>query len=179
MKRPALFLDRDGVLNRTWVREGIPHPPASLAELEILPGVPEALNALKAAGYALVVVTNQPDVARGRQSQQLVEAMHEHLRQRLPLDAVLACFHDDEDNCECRKPRPGLLLRAAGELELDLRARFMVGDRWQDVEAGRRAGCRTFHVAADYRERAPECSDFRVASLRDAADIVLGLRGAE
>ncbi len=179
MKRPALFLDRDGVLNRAWVRDGIPHPPASLEELEILPGVVAALSALKAAGYALVVVTNQPDVARGKQSRQRVEVMHDYLRQTLPLDAVLTCFHDDGDHCECRKPRPGLLLQAASELGLDLRASFMVGDRWKDVEAGRRAGCRTFYVASDYRERAPEASDFRVTSLREAADLLLGLGGAE
>ena len=179
MKRPALFLDRDGVLNRAWVRDGVPYPPASVQELEILPGVPEALTTLKEIGYALVAVTNQPDVARGTQSRQRVDEMNEHLRQTLRLDAILTCFHDDADNCDCRKPRPGLILQAARELGLDLRASFMVGDRWKDVEAGRRAGCRTFYVEQGYREPAPAASDFRVTSLGGVAEVVLELRGSK
>src|SRR5439155_24902608 len=107
---PAVFLDRDGVLNRAVVRQGKPYPPASVEELEILPGVPEALSRLKAAGYSLVVVTNQPDVARGVTTRAMVEEMHRFLAERLPIDEFRVCMHDDWDNCECRKPRPGLLL---------------------------------------------------------------------
>jgi len=111
---------------------------------EVLPGVSPALNLLKSRGYSLIVVTNQPDVARGSGCRTTIDRMHELLRQCLPLDAILTCFHDDADGCECRKPRPGLLLRAAEDLELDLARSFMVGDRWRDVEAGRRAGLRHF-----------------------------------
>jgi D-glycero-D-manno-heptose 1,7-bisphosphate phosphatase len=170
-----MFLDRDGVINRAVIREGIPCPPASLNELEILPGVPAALNALKAGGYQLVVVTNQPDVARGSTSLQLVGDIHARLADTLALDAILTCFHDDSDDCECRKPKPGLLLQAARELSLDLASSFMIGDRWRDVEAGRRAGCRTFYVDQGYEERMPVCTDFRVDSLSQAAGVVLAL----
>jgi D-glycero-D-manno-heptose 1,7-bisphosphate phosphatase len=173
MTRPALFLDRDGVINRTFVRRGTPHPPASAAELKILPGVPEALNALRARGYSLIVVTNQPDVARGTLSRALVEDLHERLRRLLPLDAILTCFHDDADDCECRKPQPGLLLRAACDLGIDLSVSFMIGDRWRDVEAGKRAGCRTVLVGQGYDERAALACDFRVGSLLEAAAIII------
>jgi D-glycero-D-manno-heptose 1,7-bisphosphate phosphatase len=175
MRRPAMFLDRDGVINRAVIRAGIPRPPASLTELEILPGVPAALNALKAGGYRLVVVTNQPDVARGSTSRELVGDIHARLAVTLALDAILTCFHDDSDDCDCRKPKPGLLLQAARDLSLDLASSFMVGDRWRDVEAGRRAGCRTFYVDQGYEKTVPACTDFRVESLCEAAGVVLAL----
>jgi D-glycero-D-manno-heptose 1,7-bisphosphate phosphatase len=172
MKRAAVFLDRDGVINRPMLIEGRPHPPATLAALEVLPGVSPALQLLKSCGYSLIVVTNQPDVARGRGCRSTIDRMHERLRQWLPLDAILACFHDDADGCECRKPRPGLLLRAAEDLELDLARSFMVGDRWRDMEAGRRAGCGTFFVDRGYDEAAPSAFDYRVGSLPEAAGII-------
>jgi D-glycero-D-manno-heptose 1,7-bisphosphate phosphatase len=174
MTRAAVFVDRDGVINRAFVRDGTPHPPASLAELEILPGVPAALSALRARGYALVVVTNQPDVARGTSSRSIVEGIHERLWDVLPLDAILTCFHDGADDCDCRKPRPGLLLQAARAFGLDLSASFMVGDRWYDMEAGKRAGCTTVLVDRGYDERAAAACDFRVGSLSEAAGIIVG-----
>jgi D-glycero-D-manno-heptose 1,7-bisphosphate phosphatase len=173
MTRSAVFLDRDGVVNRAFIRDGIPYPPVSLRDLEILPHVPEALCALKAQGYSLVVVTNQPDVARGTTSREFVDTIHERLKRELGLDAIFACFHDDADECDCRKPKPGLLLRAARDLGIDLTSSFMVGDRWRDVEAGRRAGCRTLYVDCGYRESLSHSCDFRVGSLLEASGIIL------
>ena len=173
MTRAAVFLDRDGVINRTFIRDGTPHPPVSLWDLEILPHVPEALSALKAQGYSLVVVTNQPDVARGTASRELVDSIHERLKGELGLDAIFTCFHDDADGCDCRKPKPGLLFRAAHDLSIDLTSSFMVGDRWRDVEAGRRAGCRTLFVDCGYRESPPQSCDFHVGSLLEASGIIL------
>jgi D-glycero-D-manno-heptose 1,7-bisphosphate phosphatase len=169
----AVFLDRDGVINRAMLRAGRPHPPASLAELVILPGVPQALAHLRAAGYRLVVVSNQPDVARGVTSQAQVEAMHAVLRARLPLDAILTCVHDDADRCGCRKPAPGLILQAARQLGLDCAGSYLVGDRWRDIEAGRRAGCCTFFIDHGYDEPAPRSPDYRVRSLLEASRIIL------
>ena len=146
--RRAVFLDRDGVLIRTDVRDGIPHPPESLNEVEILPGVPEALTVLHERGFILLVVTNQPDVARGTQSRNVVEAINNQLRQQLPLDGVYVCYHDNADRCDCRKPSPGMLLKAAAEHDIDLRASFMVGDRGSDIAAGNAAGCRPFSSIA-------------------------------
>ena len=173
MTRSAVFLDRDGVINRAFIRDGKPYPPVSLQDLEILPHVPEALSALKAQGYSLVVVTNQPDVARGAASRELIDSMHERLKGELGLDAIFTCFHDDADECDCRKPKPGLLLRAAHDLGIDLTSSFMVGDRWRDVEAGRRAGCRTLFVDCGYREPPSHSCDFRVGSLLEASGIIL------
>jgi D-glycero-D-manno-heptose 1,7-bisphosphate phosphatase len=173
MSRPAVFLDRDGVINRAVVRDGKPYPPASLAEVEILPGVPEALGELKRAGFALIVVTNQPDVARGTQSRAVVDAIHARLQAELPLDAIYGCFHDDGDHCACRKPAPGLLLDAALHHDLNLGKSFMVGDRWRDTEAGAAAGCRTVFVDHQYRERQPLTFDVKVASLPEAVTWIL------
>ncbi|MGE3839986.1 MAG: D-glycero-alpha-D-manno-heptose-1,7-bisphosphate 7-phosphatase [Vicinamibacterales bacterium] len=161
------------MINRPIVREGRPHAPVRFDELEILPGVPAALDRLRAAGFRLVVVTNQPEVARGTLPADVLRAMHQHLLESLPLDDVRACTHDDRDACSCRKPQPGLLLDAANDENLSLASSFMVGDRWRDVEAGRRAGCRTIFIDWGYHERPPDAPDATVASLAEAADWIL------
>jgi D-glycero-D-manno-heptose 1,7-bisphosphate phosphatase len=176
--RPAVFLDRDGVINRVDVRHGIPHPPASLRDLVILPGVPAALIALKAQGYALIVVTNQPDVARGTTSVETVASIHERLQASLGIDAILTCLHDDAGACDCRKPKPGLLLQAADALRIDLSSSFMVGDRWRDIEAGRRASCGTIWIDCGYLEQPAVNYHFRVKSLTEAAAIIRAQTGS-
>ena len=172
-KRRAVFLDRDGVINRTVVRDGKPYPPASVEELEVLPGVAAALHRLKAAGYLLIVVTNQPDVARGTQSRAMVEATHTRLATILPIDEFRACYHDDDDACACRKPKPGMILDAARAHSVDLHASVMVGDRWRDVEAGEQAGCATVFLDRGYAERKPEKPDAVFGSLPEAAEWIL------
>lgn len=172
-RHPAVFLDRDGVINRSIVRDGLPFAPDTLEELEILPGVADALARLRAAGFRLVVTTNQPDVARGLQRREVVESINAALAAALPLDEFRVCYHDDADGCDCRKPQPGLLLAAAAEGHLDVAASFMVGDRWRDIEAGRRAGCRTIFVDHGYTERRPDAPDFTAGSLAAAADWIL------
>ncbi len=150
----AVFLDRDGVLNRAIVRDGRPYPPQTLEAFEILPGVAEAARRLYAAGFLLIGATNQPDVARGTQRREVVEAMNARLRSEMPLDEILVCYEDGDD-CPRRKPNPGLLLEAAETHRIDLPASFMVGDRWRDVEAGRRAGCRTVFLDRGYSDAGP------------------------
>jgi len=173
-KHRAVFLDRDGVINRAFVRDGKPVPPPTLQELEVLPGVPEALRELKQHGYELLVVTNQPDVGRGKQSRQALDAMHKLLSDRLPIDDILVCTHSDADKCDCRKPLPGMLLEAARKHNVDLAASFMVGDRWRDIEAGYNAGCKTILIDYGYSERPPDrVPDLRVGSLREAADWII------
>ena len=175
MNKRAVFLDRDGVLNRTTVHGGVPHPPSSAAELEVLPGVPEALAILGAEGLLRIVVTNQPDVARRTQTREAVEAINERLMRELPLDAVYTCYHQDADRCDCRKPRPGLLARAGDAYHIDLGASFMVGDRWTDVAAGEAAGCTTFLLDVPYSQ-ADRCRpDFRVPDLLHAARTIVDL----
>jgi D-glycero-D-manno-heptose 1,7-bisphosphate phosphatase len=168
-RRPAVFLDRDGVLNEAFVRDGVPTPPRSVAEFRLLPGVVEACTDLKQAGFALVVVTNQPDIARGTQSWAEVDRMHERLRSLVPVDEICVCPHDDADACACRKPKPGMLLAAAELLSLDLARSASVGDRWRDVEAALRAGVTAIHVECHYDEPAPVGADVAVANLPEAA----------
>jgi D-sedoheptulose 7-phosphate isomerase len=173
-KARAVFLDRDGVINRSVIRDGKPFAPSKLEDLEILPGVPQALQDLKRLGYKLLVVTNQPDVSRGTQSPQTIRAMHQTLMAQLPLDDILVCPHTDADNCDCRKPRPGMLLEAAHRHNIDLGNSFMIGDRWRDIEAGYNAGCRTILIDYGYSERPPDREpDLRVTSLREAADWII------
>jgi D-glycero-D-manno-heptose 1,7-bisphosphate phosphatase len=174
----AVFLDRDGVLNRAFVRDGVPHPPERVEEFELLPGVADALARLAAADFRLVVVTNQPDVARGTQTRRRVEEMNDRLRQALPVLDVLTCFHDDADGCGCRKPKPGLLLEAAHRWRLDLVRSFMIGDRWSDVVAGQAAGCRALLVDTPYSKRSRCSPDHCVADLPEGAAWILGRTGS-
>ena len=176
--RRAVFLDRDGTLNAPVVRNGSPHPPASLAEFQLLPGAAEACVKLHAAGYLLVVATNQPDVGRGTQPRAEVEAMHARLRELIPeISRIEACYapgqgvpHPEDRR---RKPEPGMLLDAARDLEVDLAASWMIGDRWRDIDCGARAGCRTIFIDWGYREPLRARPDFIVRSLAEAAGIVL------
>ena len=179
-QRRAVFLDRDGVLNRALVKDGKPYPPRSLAEFEIIPGVAEACALLKQAGFLLVVATNQPDVGRGTLSREVVESLHAHLQQVLPIDRVEVSYDSGEENppSEFRKPRPGLLRRAARELNIDLGRSFMVGDRWRDVDCGHAAGCTTFLIDYGYAEALRCPPDFRVKDLAEAADQILMICGA-
>jgi D-glycero-D-manno-heptose 1,7-bisphosphate phosphatase len=170
--RRAVFLDRDGVLNAAVVRDGVPRPPGDVDEVEVLPGVEGACNRLRNAGFELVVVTNQPDVARGTQTMEAVRRINDALLMTLPLDEVIVCPHDDADGCACRKPKPGMLVDAAQRRGIDLSASFMVGDRWRDVEAGVRAGCRTVFVDRGYDE-CPVQPDATVSDLGEAAVWIL------
>jgi D-glycero-D-manno-heptose 1,7-bisphosphate phosphatase len=173
--RRAVFLDRDGVINRALERESKPYPPTSLAEFEILPEVPAACARLKAAGFLLIVATNQPDVGRGTLKQEIVDNIHAHMTAQLPVDRVEVCFHPGKSlsDCDCRKPKPGMLLRAAAALNLDLAQSWMVGDRWRDVDCGHAAGCKTVFIDRGYAEELRQKPDFSARHLGEAADIIL------
>jgi D-glycero-D-manno-heptose 1,7-bisphosphate phosphatase len=170
-----VFLDRDGVINRAVERDGKPYPSRSIADFEILPEVPAACAKLKAAGFLLVVATNQPDVGRGTLEQSAVEKIHAYMRTQLPIDRVEVCYHPGKglSDCDCRKPKPGMLLRAARELNADLRQCWMVGDRWRDVDCGHAAGCKTIFVDRGYSEELKQKPDFCVKNLLEAAEIIL------
>lgn len=169
----AVFLDRDGVLNAPMIREGRPYPPSSPEELELLPGVSEACRQLREARFLLVVVTNQPDIARGATTVSTVGEIHERIRSEVEVDAIYLCPHDDSDRCGCRKPEPGMLFRAAADLGIHLATSYLVGDRWRDIEAGRRAGCRTVHLDLGYRERVAEGADAVLRNLPEASRWIL------
>lgn len=183
--RPAVFLDRDGVINEAPVVGGQARSPRTAADLRLLPGVPDALRRLRARGFVLVVVTNQPDIAHGRVAAETVHAMHASLLDALPLDSVYLCPHDHAAGCECRKPRSGMLRTAAEAHDIDLRRSWMVGDRWVDIAAGAAAGTRTILVEADYNwlptSSGPPPADLRpdatAADLPGAVELLLSADG--
>lgn len=178
IRKRAVFLDRDGVLNRPVVRDGRPLPPAQIDEFELYPDAVSACAQVKAAGFLLVVVTNQPDVGRGTQNREAVEAMHAKLRAAIPsLDAIEVCFHAGAaqgEPCDCRKPKPGMLRRAAAALQIELRESFLIGDRWRDVDCAHAAGCRAVFIDHGYREELKEKPEFTVSTLSAAVNAILG-----
>ena len=174
MTQRAVFLDRDGVLNRAVVRDGKPFPPAQVEDVEILPGAIASLQRLADRGYVLIGITNQPDVARGTQSREVVESINALIQSRLPVREFFVCYHDQADGCDCRKPKPGLILQAAQKYELDLSLSWMVGDRWTDIVAGQVAGSKTIFVDYDYNETYKGSpADFMVGDTSSIADIIL------
>jgi D-glycero-D-manno-heptose 1,7-bisphosphate phosphatase len=169
----AVFLDRDGVLNKAYVRNGKPFSPDTVEEMIIFPDAASALTRLREHGFRLIVATNQPDIARGRLTRAQVDAMNAYLRSQLPLDSIEVCTHDDADHCDCRKPKPGLLTRAAQREGIVLSESFMVGDRFRDIEAGDSAGCRTVLMGDGYGETFKAQPDVTVRTLSEAADWIL------
>ena len=177
IKKRAVFLDRDGVLNRPVVSGGRPFPPRRVEEFELYPEAVAACAQLKRAGFILIVVTNQPDVGRGTETRANVDALHARLRGAIPsLDAIEVCFHAgvaQAEPCECRKPKPGMLLRAAEIHAIDLSESFLVGDRWRDVDCARAAGCRAIFIERGYNETLREKPDFTVSSFGEAAQTIV------
>jgi len=171
--RRAVFLDRDGVINRAVLRNGKSYPPSKLDEFIYLPGVQSCINELRLAGYLVIVVTNQPDVSTGIQSKEVVNSMHQKIFQDGLCDDIKVCFHIDKDCCDCRKPKPGMLLEAANTWQIDLKSSFMVGDRWRDIEAGKAAGCFTYLIDYRYEEQRPIEPGEVVLSLEEAVKHIL------
>ncbi len=173
--RPAVFLDRDGTLNVQVIRDGKPYPPQTLADFKLFPDVAAGCRDLKTAGFTLVVVTNQPDVGRGDQSQAVVESMHARLRELVPeIERIEVCYDPGRGELSRRrKPEPGMVLDAAAALDLDLGRSWMVGDRWRDIDCGRRAGLRTAFIDFGYSEELRERPDISVGSFSAAVAAIL------
>ncbi len=172
--RPAVFFDRDGVLNEATVRDGVPRPPQSLDELRVISSARDAVAAVRAAGFVPVIVTNQPDVARSTQRIAVVEALNEAVTRAVGIEATYVCVHDDTDGCDCRKPKPGLLLRAARDHGLSLSESYLIGDRQKDMVCGRAAGCTTVFIDRGYDETPADVdADFKVATIAEAVRCIL------
>ncbi|MDO8685367.1 MAG: HAD family hydrolase [Clostridiales bacterium] len=171
----AVFLDRDGVINKAIIRERKPYPPSKIEDVVFPPGTSEAIQSLRSSGYLVIVVTNQPDVSKGIQSKEVVEAIHGFIRQQLQVDDIKVCYHDDEDDCNCRKPKPGMIIAAAQEYSIDFAGSYMIGDRWRDIEAGKAAGCKTILIRPEinYNEPQSQGMDAVVDSLYEAAAFIL------
>lgn len=173
MTKRAVFLDRDGVIVRSNIRDGRPFAPTTLDDFFILPESENVFDSLSSAGYTLIVVTNQPDVGNGLVERSVVEEMNRLLAQALPISMIKVCYHSQTESCSCRKPKPGMLLEAAKELDIDLKKSFMIGDRWSDVEAGQAAGCRSIFLNRNYNEKNAELPDHVSDSLIEAVEFIL------
>ncbi len=176
MGRSAVFLDRDGVINRAFVIDGKPYAPTRRSEVELLDGVGPSLSALRKRGFVNLVVTNQPDLSTGKQNFEELESTHRWMRDTLDIDAILVCPHLRNDNCGCRKPKPGLLNQAKQLFGIDYGKSFLVGDRWSDIEMGQAVGVHTsFFVDYDYLEPRPSGQFISVKSLCEATEKIIEL----
>jgi D-glycero-D-manno-heptose 1,7-bisphosphate phosphatase len=169
----AVFLDRDGVLNENLVRNDRPYAPRRLEDFRLLPGVEDAVQRIKAAGFLTIVVTNQPDVADGITPRATVDAMHAELQRHLALDDIKICFHNNAAHCACRKPLPGMILEAAAERDIDLATSYLIGDRWRDIKAGQAAGCHTIFIDYGFRQDEAAEPNAVVKSLPEAVSYIL------
>jgi len=172
IKTKAIFLDRDGVLNKAIVRNRKPYPPSTIDELEILEGVYEGVELLKHSGYRLIVITNQPDVSRGITTIEKVNEINNSIIQLLNVDEIMCCFHDDNENCECRKPKPGMILEAVKKWNIDLSVSYLIGDRWRDIQTAKNIGLTSILIKYDYDEKKIN-ADFECNNLEEAANYIL------
>lgn len=167
--KAAIFLDRDGTLNKSIWRNGKPTPPYSYSEVELISGTQEAISKLRKLNYIPVVITNQPDVSRGKVSIEAVNRINDVICEMLKIDYLYMCVHDNKDSCECRKPKPGMIYKAASDLDLTLNQSILIGDRWRDIQAGQTAGCKSYLIENDYDEPKPNPPYETVSSLLDLA----------
>ena len=168
----AVFLDRDGIINYSVVRDGKPYPPSNLQEFCYVDGIKEVLLELQRKGFQLYIVTNQPDVARGTTPRSIAESFHSKVLIDLPIKKIYTCYHDDSDKCDCRKPKPGMLYQAKSDFAVNLEGSFLVGDRWRDIDCGSQAGCTTIFVDYGYEESLKAQPSFVVKGVREVLEYI-------
>jgi len=174
--RKAIFLDRDGTLNKAYIENGLPISPSSLNKFKIIKGVKKSINRLKKLNFLCILITNQPDVFRGKISKKTVVKMNSYIKKKIKLDDMFVCYHDNEHNCSCRKPKPGLLVKASKKWKIDLNKSFMIGDRWKDILAGKKVGCKTIFINNNYKNDKKVKADFTFKSLLKAVNKIEKLR---
>ena len=172
-RKPAVFLDRDGVINRSILVNGTPTAPNRYEDIEILPNVQESIARLTLSNYHVVVITNQPDVERGLISKNQINAINSAICDLVGIKYSYICYHDDSNKCNCRKPKPGNIFKAAFDLKIDLKKSFMIGDRWRDIDAGQKAGCKCFFIDYKYPDIAPKMPYIEVKSLTEAFNLIV------
>lgn len=169
----AIFFDRDGVINRSIIKNNKPYPPKNLEELELIDGIHLLMWRLKQKGFLIFVITNQPDVSRGTQTKSMVEALNTNIKKELPINEIFTCYHDDKNNCECRKPKSGFILQAKDKYDIDLKQSFVIGDRWKDIQAGKSAGCLTIFIDYGYDEELKCKPDYKVKNIKEIEGVIL------
>ena len=171
-KRVAIFLDREGTLNKAYIKNGLPISHPSFNKFKILPGVKNSIIKLKKLGFLCLLITNQPDVSRKKIKKNVVKKMNNFIKKKIKLDDVFVCYHDDKHNCNCRKPKPGLLLDGSRKWNINLKESYMIGDRWKDISAGVSAGCKTIFINNKYKELTPQNPNYVTDSLIKAAQFI-------
>ena len=166
----ALFLDRDGIINYSILCHGISQPPRNIAETKIILGIEIVLIYAIQQGFLPIVISNQPDVARGNQGKEVIEEINSYIKSKLPILDFFVCYHDNQDECSCRKPKSGLLYFAAKKYNIELWKSFMVGDRNKDILAGNNAGCKTIYVNNDGIKNS--IANFSVREIYEVIDII-------
>jgi D-glycero-D-manno-heptose 1,7-bisphosphate phosphatase len=161
----AIFLDRDGVVNYSIIREKKPYAPISLDELKIIPEIKRVIDFFKLKLFKIFVITNQPDVARGKVTKDEVEKINAAILSHLSIDEIFTCYHDNQDQCECRKPKPGAFIALSQKYNIDLSKSIMVGDRAKDIEAAKNANCPSVFIDYGYNEPKPVDQNYTVDSV--------------
>lgn len=166
----AIFLDRDGVINKVLMNDGKPFAPRKFDEFELTSGIANTLISFKNMGFLNIVITNQPDVTRGLIEREELNKMTNFMKENLALDDISVCLHDDQHNCDCRKPKPGMLLEASKKWGIDLKNSYFIGDTWKDMAAGRRAGCRTILIKTPYNKGVE--GDYLISDINEAVSVI-------
>ncbi|MBP7462560.1 MAG: HAD-IIIA family hydrolase [Candidatus Delongbacteria bacterium] len=161
----TVFFDRDGVINEVVQRDGHFYSPRQLKDFKVRPDFIRLYRILEPMKLKMLVVSNQPDLARGLMSAECLEEMNQVLLSQFHFLDIRYCTHDDRDQCSCRKPKPGMLLELMARYHLRTEEAMIIGDGWKDMEAGRQAGIKTVYLATPYNRSESVVSDYRVDCL--------------
>lgn len=167
----AIFLDRDGVINRVIMHNGIPNPPIRLSDVYLITGIKELIKKWHDDGYIVIVITNQPDVANNIVTKNKVDKINKYLKSEVMFDDIFVCYHNGNDNCNCRKPKVGLFIEAKTKYNIDFSKSYMIGDRWKDMEAGEKVGCKTIFIDNNYEEKKPIGPDYTFNKVSDIGKV--------
>ena len=169
----AVFLDRDGVINKPIVIEGKSYAPQSLKDFKIFPKVKVAVKKLRNNGFKVFVISNQPDIGNKLIKKKTLNQMHKLLKSKVPVNKIYFCPHTRNDKCKCRKPNPGMIIKASKDSGILLKESYVIGDRKTDIDAGLKAGCKTIFVNHNYVEKKPTKQEKTVKSLHAAVKYIL------
>jgi D-glycero-D-manno-heptose 1,7-bisphosphate phosphatase len=172
----AVFLDRDGVINRGFIVDGKSYAPRKIEDFKLLPFVIQSVEKLINNGFLVIVITNQPDIANGLLDIETLNLMHEKLITKLKLTDIYFCPHSKNENCECRKPKPGMIYSAVKKYKINISNSFLVGDRASDIEAANAIRCRSIFINRNYKEPKPFTQEKTVNSLKSATNYILKLK---
>jgi len=174
-KKIAVFLDRDGVINEVVFHKEVnkPSSPWKFEEFEMFLDIKKPLKKLKKLGYYLFIISNQPDISRGFIEEGTTEKINQIIYKKLPIDEIITCPHDDAHNCNCRKPKPGMINILAKKYDIDKTKSFLIGDSWKDIEAGKSAGLKCILLYTPYNKSVD--ADFRAKKLDGAVGLINSL----